>query len=86
MIAPEVAGFELSEDASRILLQQPHRGAARAVDLAVIAADAGPRKDSPKPVAVEVDPTSRFTDPRGRRLVYAAMAAARAGVYVLDVP
>ena len=86
LFAPDVAGFELSDDASRILVEQPHRGAARAVDLAVIAADAPPREEPPRPVAVEVDPTSRFTDPRGRRIVYAAMAAAQAGVYVLDVP
>ena len=88
MLAVNVAGFELSDDASRVLLQQPHHGAARAVDLAVLPSGAPPAQDgTPKPLAIEVDPSSRFLDPRGRRIVYAAMGGAgQAGVYLLDVP
>jgi len=86
LIATNVAGFDLSADGSRVLVQQPHRGAPRAVDLAVVATD-GPRGDaSAEPFATEVEPSSRFVDARGRRVVYAAMSAARAGVYLVDVP
>lgn len=88
LLAANVAGFELSEDAGRVLVQQPHRGAARSVDLAVLdAAGAPPPGGSVKPLAMEVDPSSRFVDSRGRRLVYAAMGGAgQAGVYLIDVP
>jgi hypothetical protein len=88
LLAANVAGFELSDDAARVLVQQPHRGAARAVDLAVLDANGPPPADgSVKPLATEVDPSSRFVDPRGRRLVYAAMGgASQAGVYLLEVP
>ena len=88
MLAANVAGFDLSEDAGRVLVQQPHRGAARAVDLAVLdAAAAPPPNGAVKAVATEVDPSSRFADARGRRIVYAAMGGAgNAGVYLLEVP
>jgi len=88
LLAPNVAGFDLSDDAGRVLVQQPHRGAARAVDLAVLDAAASPPSDGPvKTVATEVDPSSRFADASGRRLVYAAMGGAgQAGVYLLEVP
>src|SRR5205823_863695 len=59
LLAANVAGFDLSRDGMRILVQQPHRGAPRAVDVAVISA-AGSPMDRPKPLAEEVDPTSRF--------------------------
>jgi hypothetical protein len=40
-----------------------------------------------KTVANEVDPSSRFVDASGRRVVYAAMGGAgQAGVYLLEVP
>src|SRR5207248_3965570 len=42
LLAPNVAGFDLSRDGSRILVQQPHRGASRAVDVAVIPAVGSP--------------------------------------------
>ena len=86
MLAANVAGFDLSPDGSRILVQQPHHGAARAVDLALVSREA-PRSDgSVQVVANEVDPSSAFVDPRGRRIVYATMTAARGGVFLLDVP
>jgi hypothetical protein len=86
LVAENVAGFDLSADGSRILVQQPHHGAARAVDLAVVSKDSPPRGGAVKVVASEVDPTSAFVDARGHRIVYAEMAAAHAGVFLLDVP
>ena len=88
LLAANVAGFELSDDAGRVLVQQPHRGAARAVDLAVLDAGAAqPEGGRVKSLATEVDPSSRFVDARGRRIVYAAMGGAgQAGVYLLEVP
>jgi hypothetical protein len=88
LLAANVAGFELSDDAGRVLIQQPHRGAARAVDLAVLDADAAPPEGGRvKALATEVDPSSRFADARGRRIVYASMGGAgQAGVYLLEVP
>ncbi|HKC60507.1 MAG TPA: hypothetical protein VKB92_10500 [Myxococcales bacterium] len=88
LLAADVAGFELSADAGRVLVQKPHRGAARAVDLAVLDAGAMPPSGAAvKLLATEVDPSSGFVDARGRRMVYAAMAGAgQAGVYLLDLP
>src|SRR5207237_3117320 len=84
LLAPNVAGFDLSRDGARILLQQPHRGAPRAVDVAVIPA-VGPPPDRPRPLAEEVDPTSRFSDDAGKHVVYAVVAAGRSGVFLADV-
>jgi hypothetical protein len=86
LVATNVAGFDLSADGSRVLVQQPHHGAARAVDLAVVTTDSQTRDGSVDPFATEVDPSSRFVDARGRRVVYATMGAARAAVYLVDVP
>lgn len=80
-----VAGFDLSKDAQRVLIQQPHRGATMAVDLAVIPAQ-GPAQEHVKPFAVEVDPSSRFADDRGRRALFATLAAGRGAVYSAEVP
>jgi hypothetical protein len=85
LIAANVAGFDLSRDGSRILLQQPHRGASRAVDLAVVPA-AGPVSGRVKPFLEEADPSSQFADDSGRRVVYAIVAAGRGGVFLADVP
>lgn len=84
-LAANVAGFDLSQDGSRILLQQPHRGATRAVDLAVIAAQGAPPAHV-KPFVEEAEASSKFADPQGRRVVYALVAAGRGGVYLADVP
>jgi len=84
-LAANVAGFDLSRDGSRLLLQQPHRGASRAVDLAVIPAT-GPRPEAGKPLVEEVDPSSRFADDGGKRVVYSVIAASRGGVFLADVP
>ena len=82
MLVPNVAGFDLSHDGSRVLVQQPHHGSSRAVDLAVIAAQAPPAARV-KPLIEEADPSSRFADASGHRLAY---ALAKGGVYVADVP
>jgi hypothetical protein len=86
LLATNVAGFDLSADGSRVLVQQPHHGASRAVDLGVVSPDAPPRDGAVAPFAMEVDPSSRFVDDRGRRVVYATMGASHAGVYLVDVP
>ena len=83
-LSANVAGFDLSQDGSRILLQQPHRGATRAVDLAVIAAQGAPAPV--KPFVEEADASSQFADAQGRRVVYALLAAGRGGVYLADIP
>src|SRR5207253_95304 len=61
VLAANVSGFDLSRDGKRILLQQPHHGAARAVDLAVLSAD-GAAPGQVKSLVEEVDPSSRFAD------------------------
>ncbi|HYY52401.1 MAG TPA: hypothetical protein VE755_06000, partial [Myxococcales bacterium] len=85
LLAANVAGFDLSRDGTRILVQQPHRGASRAVDLVVISA-VGPPPERPKLLAEEVDPTSRFADDAGKHVAYAIVAAGRSGVFLADVP
>ena len=85
VLAADVSGFDLSRDGKRILVQQPHRGSARAVDLAVISA-AGDAPGRVKPFVEEVDPSSRFADDAGKRVVYAIVAAAKGGVFLADVP
>ena len=84
-LSPNVAGFDLSQDGTRILVEQPHRGATRAVDLAVIDAR-GPPPEHVKPFALEADASSRFADPAGKRVVYATLTAGKGSVYVTDVP
>jgi hypothetical protein len=85
LLAANVAGFDLSRDGRRILLQQPHRGAPRAVDLAVVAATGAP-PDRVKAFAEEADPSSGFADGAGRHVVYAVVAAGRSGVFLADAP
>jgi hypothetical protein len=85
VLATNVAGFELSRDGSRLLVQQPHHGVPRAVDIAVISAPGTP-PDRVKPLAEEVDPSSLFADDAGKRLAYAIVAAGRSGVFLADVP
>jgi dipeptidyl aminopeptidase/acylaminoacyl peptidase len=84
-LAPEVAGFELSGDGARILVQRPHRGAPRSVDLAVVPAAGPPRKDLQFFVE-EADPSSLFADAAGKRVAYAVIAAGKGGVFLADVP
>ncbi len=83
-LAAYLAGFNLSADGSRILVQQPHRGSTRAVDLAVIPATGVP-PERLKVLVEEADPGSRFADAQGKRLLFATLAAGKAGVYVVEV-
>ncbi len=85
LLSPNVAGFDLSQDGTRILLEQPHRGATRAVDLAVVEAMGAPPGHL-KPFALEADASSRFADPAGKRVVYATLTAGKGSVYVTDLP
>lgn len=85
VLAANVAGFDLSRDGARILVQQPHRGAPRAVDLAVISAT-GPAPEAVKPFVQEADPGSRFADGAGRKVAYAIVAAGKGGVFLADAP
>jgi hypothetical protein len=84
-LSANVAGFDLSQDGSRILVQQPHRGATRAVDLALILTQ-GPPPEHVKPFVEETDSSSLFADPQGKRIAYAVIAAGKGGVFVTDVP
>jgi hypothetical protein len=84
-LAPEVAGFELSNDGSRILVQRPHRGAPRSVDLAVIPAAGAPPKEI-RFFVEEADPSSLFADAAGKRVAYAVIAAGKGGVFLAEVP
>ncbi len=84
-LSPNVAGFDLSQDGTRILIEQPHRGATRAVDLAVIDAMGAPPQHL-KPFALEADASSCFADTKGLRVVYATLTAGKGSVYVTDVP
>ncbi len=84
-LSANVAGFDLSQDGSRILLHQPHRGATRAVDLAVIAALGAP-PEHVKPFVEEADAGSKFADAKGSRVVYVLVAAGKSGVFVADLP
>jgi len=85
VLAGAVAGFDLSRDGARILVEQPHRGSSRAVDLAVIPAT-GPPPEHLKLFAEEADPSSRFADTSGKRVAYAVVAAGKSGVYLADFP
>ncbi|HUJ26847.1 MAG TPA: hypothetical protein VLW85_12565, partial [Myxococcales bacterium] len=84
-LAADVAGFDLSADGARILVEAPHRGASRAVDLSVIPS-AGPPLPLPlKRFVEEVDPSARFVDAAGKRVAFAVTTPQKAGVYLADV-
>jgi len=85
LLAANVAGFDLSRGGGRVLVQQPHRGASRAVDLAVVPAT-GPPPDRVKTLVEEADPSSRFADDAGGRVIYALLAAGKGGVFLAEVP
>ncbi len=84
-LAEGVAGFDLSRDGKRILLQRPHPGAARAVDLAVMPAS-GPPPQKVDVFVREADPSSQFADDDGRHVAYAIIAAGSGGVFLADLP
>jgi dipeptidyl aminopeptidase/acylaminoacyl peptidase len=85
LVAADVAGFDLSRDGSRLLVQQPHQGASRAVDLLVL--PVGNVQTSRLKATIEdADPSARFADDAGKKVVYATLADGKQGVYVADVP
>ena len=84
-LSKNVAGFDLSRDGGRILLAAPHRGSSRSIDLAWLPAAIGP-EDKPRPIALDVDPSARFSDTAGRRVVFAGLTPGHAGVYFADLP
>ncbi|HEY2029733.1 MAG TPA: hypothetical protein VGH20_11050 [Myxococcales bacterium] len=85
MVAADIAGFDLSADGSRVLVQMPHHGATKAVDLAVMPVG-NVQKDRLKPSIEDVDPSAHFLDDAGKKVVYATLAEGKQGVYVADVP
>jgi hypothetical protein len=85
MVAADVAGFDLSADGSRVLVQQPHHGSSKAVDLVVVPTG-NVQTERLKVVIEEADPSARFSDDSGKHVVYATNAKEKQGVYVADVP
>jgi hypothetical protein len=86
LISTAVAGFDLAPVGSKLLIAHPHRGAPKAVDLALQDAFAPPPENPPKPFVVEVDPGSRFLDPEGRRVIAPLLTGKRATVRVVETP
>jgi hypothetical protein len=85
MVAADVAGFDISADGSRVLVQQPHHGSSKAVDLVVVPTG-NVQTERLKVVIEEADPSARFSDDGGKHVVYATNAKEKQGVYVADVP
>ena len=85
MVAADVAGFDISADGSRVLVQQPHHGSSKSVDLVVVPIG-NVQKERLKIAIEEADPSARFSDESGKRVVFATPAKEIQGVYVADVP
>jgi len=85
MVAADVAGFDVSGDGSRVLVEQPHHGSTKAVDLVVVPVT-NVQTSRLKVVIEEADPSARFADDAGKQVVYATLASGKQGVYVADVP
>jgi dipeptidyl aminopeptidase/acylaminoacyl peptidase len=81
MVAADVAGFDLSQDGQRVLVEQPHHGAPRAVDLVVVPIT-NVQTERLKPLVEEVDPSARFADAKGTQVVFAVVSSnGSQGVY-----
>jgi hypothetical protein len=85
LVAADVAGFDVSHDGARVLVQQPHHGATRAVDLAVVPVTSV-QTSRLKPLVEDADPSAHFADDAGKKLFYATVAEGKQGVYEVDVP
>ena len=85
MVAADVAGFDVSSDGTRVLVEQPHHGSSKAVDLVVVPVT-NVQTQRLKVVIEEADPSARFSDDAGKHVVYATLASDKQGVYVADVP
>ncbi len=86
LLATAVAGFDLAPVGNKLLIAHPHRGAPKAVDLAIQDAFAPPPEDPPKPFMLEVDPGSRFLDQDGSRVIAPLLTGKRATVRVVETP
>jgi hypothetical protein len=67
------------------LLSAPHRGSARAVDLAWLPSGAA-AEEKPRALAADVDPSARFLDAAGKRAAFGVLDSRHPGVYVADIP
>ena len=85
-LSPAVAGFDLAPEGRRLLVAHPHKGAPRAVDLALLDPLGPPLVDQPAPFALEVDPGSRFLDPKGARVIAPRLTGRSPAVLVIDLP
>jgi hypothetical protein len=86
LLSTAVAGFDLAPVGSRLLIAHPHRGAPKAVDLAVQDAFAPQPENAPKPFVLEVDPGARFLDQDGSRVIAPLLTGKRASVRVVETP
>ena len=85
-LSPAVAGFDLAPEGRRLLVAHPHKGAPKAVDLALLDALGPAPVDQPAPFALEVDPGSRFLDPQGTRVIAPRLTGRSPSVLVIDLP
>ena len=85
-LAQLVAGFDLAPESGRLLISHPHRAAARAVDLTIQDGFAPPPERAPEPFVTEVDPSSRFLDAAGHRVIAPLLKGHAASVRVIDLP
>jgi hypothetical protein len=86
LVAADVAGFDLSKDGQRVLVEQPHHGAARAVDLIVVPIT-NVQTERLKALVEEVDPSARFADEKGTQVVFATLGpSGQQGVFAAPVP
>ena len=84
LLSTAVAGFDLAATGSRLLIAHPHRGAPKAVDLALQDAFAPPPENPPKPFVLEVDPGSRFLDAEGKKVIAPQLTGRHATVRVVE--
>lgn len=85
LVAADIAGFDISADGSRVLIEQPHHGATKAVDIAVVPVT-NVQTSRIKAAVEDVDPSAHFLDDKGKKVVYATLAEGKQGVYVADIP
>ena len=85
-LSPAVAGFDLAPEGRRLLVAHPHKGAPKAVDLALLDPFGPPLTDQPAPFAEEVDPGSRFLDAKGTRVIAPRLTGRSPSVLVIDLP
>jgi hypothetical protein len=85
-LATLVAGFDLAPETGRLLVSHPHQSAARAVDLTLQDGFGPPPEHAPQPFVTEVDPSSRFLDEGGHRVIAPRLTGHSASVRLIDLP